>query len=451
MNSVDSVEYSTLIKEGDSFYEQREYSKALKLYSQAADMSANRPDAFFGIVRILTDKGQLGEASEIVEQSTGKLLSADRTRLYETVAKEYVEIGDLVNAEKYYLLANRVDGGDNSVKVGLAEVYIKSGKLDKAGSYLNIDRDSDHYALSAILKAYLKLDNVGAAKSEISNLSSSTVPEDLKDQFDSLLSSLNSTDADKLYNSALLAREYINYGFPYLAVQILEPHKEEMVEYADGLYFLGRAYYDYGQFGSAIQTLKDATSFGFYTGEIYTLLAKAYYINDQQSDAFDHFEKAITFAQANEREKILKEYIDLLISQEQYAKALSLVDDVKDDSYWTNMRYVQIYYAQKSYEKMKYHLGEIDTSKLTDDEKKDLFKWSVTYEIEEGTSEVAQETLEQLKALDIYNPHYYLLLGKLMLSENNQTEGKAALERAIEYDLGGSATEEAKRVLARID
>ncbi len=446
----DLTSYASLVREGDQMYEQREYAKALKSYSEAADLAPSQSDAFFGIVKILVDKGQLGEASEIIEQSAGKISSQDKAKLHETLGQAYLKINDLVNAEKQYLSANNTDKNNSSVKVGLAQVYIKSGKLDKAGSYLDIGQGEDDYSKAAIIKAFLKLDNIGAAKSEISNLDSSSVSEEMNEIFESFLSALNKAGSDKLYNGALLAREYINAGYPYLAIKILDPHKEEMSEYADGLYFLGRAYYDYGQYGSAIKTLQEATSFGFYTGEIYTLLAKAHYINDMHNEAFEYFDRALTFAQVEEKEKILKEYVEMLIAQEQYTRVLTLLSD-EDSSYWVSIKNAQVYYAQRNYEKMRFHIEEIDESKLTDEEKKEYLKWLITYEIENDSGDEARENLTLLRSLDMYNPNYYFLLGRLELSQNNQEDGKAALERAIEYDLNGVVTQEAKRVLARID
>jgi hypothetical protein len=41
-----------------------------------------------------------------------------------------------------------------------------------------------------------------------------------------------------LFNSAKLARIYINEGYPYLAVSILSPLKDQMSEYPDGIVFL---------------------------------------------------------------------------------------------------------------------------------------------------------------------------------------------------------------------
>jgi tetratricopeptide (TPR) repeat protein len=445
------VKYSELIRDADKLYEQYEYSEAVKKYSEAADLVPTESDAFFGLVGILEDKGKLGQAAEIVEKSAGKISAADRSKLYAIIGNGYLERNDLNNAQKYYIEANK--GVDNiPAKVGLAQVYMKKGELDKVGGNLEVtDVKDTNYAKAALLRAYLKLDDTKGAKEELSELTSTDLDEDTKAQYDSFLAAINSATDDKLYTATLLSGEYINAGYPYLAIKLLEPMKDEMVEYADGLYFLGRAYFDHGKYGSAIDVLNEALSFDVYTAEVYSLLAKAYYINGDQEKAFENFEKAYTFASDKEKEKYLLTYVDLLLEQEQQSKAQTYLAKGDEDSYRINIRFVQLQYIKRDFEKMEFYLEKVAKMNMTDDQMKEYLYWLITFEIENDKATSARENLSELRDLDRFNPEYYLLLGKLELAENNTDEGREALETALEYDLSGEVTDAAKKLLARID
>jgi tetratricopeptide (TPR) repeat protein len=451
-NSEQSLNrYNELIREADQLYEQYEYSEAVSKYGEAADLVPAESDAFFGIVTILVDKGQMGQAAQIVEKSTGSLSSSDRSKLNAIVGNGYFEREDLENAEKYYLQANK--GVENTpARVGLAQVYMKTGQLDKVKDLLNITDEKDpNFAQAAILRAYLKLEETKLAKEEVSDLTSVDMDDEVKAQYDSLLAAINAATDDKLYTAALLSQEYINAGYPYLAIKVLEGKKDDMAEYPDGLYFLGRAFFDHEKYGSAIDVLNEALSFDSYTSEVYELLAKSYYINGDQEKAFTSFEKAYTFASDANKEEVLVEYVDLLLSLEQNSKAQTFLAKGDEDSFEINVRQVELNYRKRDYDKMDFYIKKLAAMTLTDEQKKEYLNWLITYEIEDDKAASARENLDDLKEMDRYNPQYHLLLGKLELAENNTDEARDALESAIEFDLDGEVTEAAKKLLARID
>lgn len=452
-NSEQSLnKYNELVRDADKLYGQYEYSEALSKYAQAADLVSSQSDAFFGIVKILVDKGQLAQASEIVEKSTGKLSNSDRSKLFAIVGNGYFEADDFSDAEKYYVQASKNGVENTPANVALAQVYIKTGQLDKVKKLLDITDDKDpNFAKAAILRAYLKLEETKLAKEQIADLTSLDMEDDVKAQYDSLLSALNEATEDKLYTAALLSQEYINAGYPYLAIKVLENKKDDMAEYADGLYFLGRAFFDYGKYGSAIDVFNEALSFDTYTSDVYQLLARSYYINGDQEKAFENFEKAYTFAPDSKKEAVLVEYVDLLLDLEQNSKAQTFLAKGDQESFEIIARSAQLNYMKRDYEKMDFYLKKLGEMTLTDEQKKEYLNWLITYDIENEKSASARENLDTLRNLDRYNPDYYLLLGKLELAENNADEGRDALESAIEYDLGGETTEAAKKLLARID
>jgi tetratricopeptide (TPR) repeat protein len=443
--------YNELIRDADKLYEQHEYSQAAKKYSEAVDLVSSESDAFFGLVTILTDKGKYGQAVELVEKSAGKISVVDRSKLYAIIANGYFSSGDLDNAEKYYLTADR--GVDNiPAKIGLAKVYIKKGETDKVKDYLKISDVKDpNFAQAALLRAYLKLDDVSGAKKELSELTVSDLEGDVKEDYDSFIAATNSATDDKLYTATLLSREYINAGYPYLAIKLLEPKKDDMAEYVDGLYFLGRAYFDNEKYGSAIDVLNDALSFEAYTAEVYSILARSYLANGDQEKAFASFEKAYSFAGDKAKEDYLLEYVDILLEEDQLTKVQTYLAKGDDKSFDVDVRFVQLHYLKRDFEKMEFYLKKIAAMTMTDEQKKEYLSWQITFETENDKGTSARENLSELRDLDRYNPEYYLLLGKLELAENNTDEGKEALEKALEYDLEGEVTDAAQKLLARID
>ncbi len=448
----DLDEYKQIVKQADTYYDQNLYAQALYNYTLATEKVSSEYDAFAGIVKVLGDKGQNNQALEIIEKSTGKLSLSDRSKLYTLLANRYYELGDYKSAQDIYTKA--ILGVDNKpARLGLAKTYIKRGEIDKVEKYLELkDTSSSQYFESKLINAFLKLTNTTQAKNEIKDLKETVVSDDenVVAIHDSYLAALNSVGDDKLFASAYLSGEFINAGYPYLAIKSLEPIKEEMVDYPDGLYFLGRAYFDFGNHSSAVDVLNDALNLGSYTSEIYTLLAKAQYIQGDLDLAISSFEKAVTFSTSTEKDGIVYAYVDMLLSEEQYSKAKSAIALADQDEFETQMRLTEISYAQREFGKMQLYLSKIEKLTMTDLQKKEYLAQKIVYETENDQIALARESLKELSDLDRNNPQYYLLLGKLEMSENNVDQAKVAFEKALDLDLVGDVTNSARKLLAAI-
>jgi tetratricopeptide (TPR) repeat protein len=83
---------------------------------------------------------------------------------------------------------------------------------------------------------------------------------------------LGSLNDDELFNAAKLGKEYVDRGYPYLAIALLEPKLSKMEEYADGLYILGKAYYENGDYRKSIDVLQDISTLGDLNQYIYWYL-----------------------------------------------------------------------------------------------------------------------------------------------------------------------------------
>jgi len=448
--------YSNYVKEGDKYYEVREYANAIYQYSLAADTIQTKLDAYEGIVNILIDKNQLDQASELLDKSVSKLSGEDRAVLHLKVGDGYYSNKDYDKAEKYYLNSYKAKSNIDAI-LGLAKTYIMKDEIDKSEKYLNKVKEveSEKTLDAFLLKAYLEYTNVEEAKKYTDEVETSMFENsDILDRYNSYINAITTYDGDNLYLSALLAKEYIDAGFPILAIKILDKVSDDIEEYPDGLYLLGRAYYDCGNSTKAIETMNKALALGSYTGEIYQVIVRSLLSLGNQKDSFDYYEKAIEFAEDAKKLELMEEYIDLLLDEGLYTKAKTYLEKyvLISDEVWPLLKYVEMYYLQRDFDKMSYHLGEISKlSDLTDSEKKDLYKWEIIYDLENGEYVRARENLKKLKDLDRFNSEYYLLLGKVDLAENKPDNAKTNLEKAIDYDLTGEYSSSAKKILDRIE
>lgn len=452
-------EYATLIEEGDKALDRKEYGKAITTYSKAAEVIPQNLDAYEKIVDTLSLKGRFDDAKSVVEQS-GKVLNASKkSSLYSRLASHYYEAEIYNKAEEFYLDANNLKASD-SIELNLAKVYLKLNDISKSKKYLEkVSKDaSGSVGLDAdLLRAYNAKADVTAAKQFFDKW-------DLALEDDKTLASkatayqkaLGSVTNDDLYSRAILSREIINAGYPVLAIDLLESEVEKMKDYPDGMYFLARAYYDSGKYSSALDILNKSLGFDTYSGEIYLMVARINIINGDINSAFEAYDKAVVFATEELKGEIYREYIEILISEKSYSQAKSNLDKVINgkltDTIWPYTLYLEMYYDQKNYDEMASVLSTLaKLSNLTDQEKMEYLRWQIVYSIENDKLASAKELLTTLRSLDRYNPYYYLLSGRINLIEGNNDKAKEELELALNYDLEGSVTESAKKLLGRIE
>lgn len=447
-----AAQYNSYVREGDTWYEQREYAQAMNKYDEAAQLLPKEEDAYKGMVNVLVDKGRLDDASLIMDEVAIGIDKGERSKLYTIIANAYYADSQWDRAEKYYLEAN--DGVDNlPAQLGLAKAYIKKGQPAKAEEYLDVtDASLPTFYESSLLRGYLAGASSDLVKGQINGLSN--VEQDdtlLRSQYESLLATAAKLGTDELFNATLVSMDYINAGYPYLAIEALSGYKEKMSEYGDGWYFLGRAYFDHAKYSDAIESLSQASSLGVYSADVYTLMARSYYLSGDVDLATDFYDRAIGFAAENEKEDIYMEYIDILIVEQQMSKAKGNLDAVAAiaDSSWIQLGYIEMYHIQGNQAKMRFHLDELATLEL--DDRSDYLYWEIVYNLENQETEPVPTFLAELKEIDKFGPEYYLLSGRLAFALENNDDAKSMWEKAIEYDLVGEVTESAKKLLARVN
>lgn len=443
--------YDQLVTEANTFWEAREYSQAVNKFNEATSLIPSKPEAYKGLITIFVTKNRLDDAKAIVDDSANKLNANDRAQLYLDIGDAHYAQSEYDKALNSYELANGIGDTEDRVQLSLAKVYLQKGEVEKAKGILNRSF-GDEFKLEAVLiSSYIEsLKDVEQAKTLISGVDPNDEWKDEYQQWSSILDSLND---DELFNSAKLSHVYVNAGYPYLAISLLEPMKDSMSEYIDGVYLLGKAYYDYGEYQKSIDTLVNVTSLSEVNQYLYWTVARDYYLINDISNSFDYYDRALTYAGDDAQEKLYQEYFDLLVKDNQLTKALEVIRKAEKvfDQEWVNIAYLKLSYLMEEKEKVDYYVERIKLDELEGNFKTEYLYWKSRVALEDGLLDEAKRNLDIFFTVDKFDPRYNLLMGQLSFQEGKLDEARNYLKKAIEYDIDRSVTEDAQKLLAQID
>lgn len=443
--------YQQIISEADSQYEAKEYSTAINRYYDAADVIPSRVEAYEGVVDILLLKNRTSDAKEIVEKSAKNISNYDKSVLYLKIGNKYYEDTLYDQALSVYLDGLGVGITNPELELSIAKTYIKKGKLNDAKTYLakSIYTEDTLYE-STLLRAYIMATtNVDDAKAILSSIQPSDTWKAFYDEFSLVLESMTE---DSKFNATKLSRVYINAGYSTLAVNLLEPLSEEIVEYLEGVYFLGRAYLDSGEYDKAIVQFDRALSLGGLEEDILWGKARAYLQKDDLENSFDSYSKAISYAGEDVSPELVTEYLDLLLENTQTLRADEMVKKLMN---YLSAPYVRLYgvkvnKALNDSKKVDYYLGLLSKMKLNDSEKKEYMYLNASNLLVKGKTDAVAQVLEELVKLDRFNAQYYFVSGQLEYNLDNKDAAKELLKKAIEYDTNNLVSEEANQLLSQI-
>jgi len=443
--------YQQIISEADSQYEAREYSTAINRYYDAADVIPSRVEAYEGIINILLLKNRTSDAVEIVEKSAKKISNYDKSVLYAKIGDKYYEDSLYDQALSAYLDGLGIGVTNPELELSIAKTYVKKGKLNDANTYLNktIYTEDTLYEAS-LLKAYiLSSTNVADAKTLLNSVTPSDTWKAFYEEFSLVL---ESTTEDSKFNATKLSRVYINNGYPILAINLLEPLSEDIVEYLEGVYFLGRAYLDYGKYDEAIVQFDRALSLGGIEEDILWGKARAYWLKDDLENSFDSYSKAISYGGEDISQELVSEYLDLLLANAQTLRADEMVKKLMN---YISAPYIRIYgvkinRAINDPKKVDYYLGLLSKMKLNDLDKKEYMYLNASNLLIKGKTDSVAQVLEGLVKLDRFNPEYYFVSGQLEYTLGNKDVAKEMYKKAIEYDTNNLISKEANQLLSQI-
>lgn len=443
--------YNQVVSDADMLIEGKEYSSAMEKLSDATGLIPQRYDAYERIVDILLLKNRLDDAKKLVDESANKLGEDDRARLYLAVGEAFYTNREYSKALACFELAKGTLESGNTVNLEIAKVYLQKGNIEGAKSILKGNFEDELNSEAKLLYSYvLSTTNTQQALEIVKAIQPSEQWNDIYLKWEAVLSSLNE---DELFNSAKLAQAYIDGGYPYLAISVLEPKKGEMQEYIDGMYLLGKAYYESGKYQESIDTLAGVTTLSNLNQYLYWTIARSYYLLDDINNATSYYDSAVSYAGDSADVKVYQEYLDLLMDNNQTTKAeeiLRKAEKIFTDP-WVDIYYIKLSYLTKQNEKSVYYSNRIQYEELEGNYKRDYLYWKTKISIENSQIDEAKRTLDVYWNLDKYDPRYNLLMGQLRFQEGILDEARSYSKKAIEYDTERLVTDEAQKLLARID
>jgi tetratricopeptide (TPR) repeat protein len=444
-------EYNKQISEVDVLIESMEYNLALEKLSKTSELIPSRIDAYQRIVDIFITKNRLEDATKILDESATKLEDSDRGSLYVDIGNAYYLLKDFDKALYNYQIGKGFDSSNTVASLGIAKVYIQKGNIEGAKKLLDSKYEGDEYIESQLLLSYLySLNSVESAVEAIKDVEPG---DDWRGKYTDWGKLLEGLTDDELFNSAKLGKVYMDEGYPYLSIAILEPNKDKMLEYMDGIYILGKAYYEQGEYQKSIDLLEDGVFVSNLNQYVYWVLARDYYMLDDLETSFSYYETALSYGGDYAEQDLYMEYLDFLFEENQTEKALEVMRRAERifDRDWVKLYYMELYTLRKDFEKFEYHMESVDYSKLEDELKSDYLYVKGDYFIQNNQLDDAKRTLDLFWELDPYDSRYNLLVAQLSFQEGNLDDARIYSKKAIEYDTQREVTEQALKLLAQID
>ncbi len=444
-------EYNILISDANILIEGKEYTPAIEKLSTAVDLIPSRPEALQGIVDIFILKNRLEDATKLIDESGVELDDKDRSILYSAVGDRQYLVGNYERALYNYQLAKSMDSGNKEALLGLGKSYIQRGKIEEAKSMLQENFDGDMQIEAKLLLSYIEaLSNFEKAKSSIKDIEPG---DEWREEYSDWISVLDTLNEDVLFNGTKLGKYYIDAQYPYLTIALLEPHLNDMGEYIDGLYILGKGYFEYGEYDKSIEVLENLSTLSDLNQYIYWVLARCYYLKDDLNNATAYYDSAISYGGDKVEKALFKEYLDILIDENLTEKGLEVTKIAGNifDEFWIQIYYMHIYSLRSDSEKFEYYMNSIDYEELDKAQKLEYLYLKGEYLIDNSELDEAQKTLDIFWELDKYNPGYNLLSAELFFERGQLDEARDFAKKAIEYDLDGEISIEAQKLLAQID
>lgn len=443
--------YNQIISDADLLLEAKEYTLAVEKLSEASELIPSKIDAVERLVDIFVIKNRLEDATKLVDDSGVKLKDSERSFLYSKVGDASYRVKDFERASYNYQLAKELGDTDSKGSLGVAKVSIQKGNIQQAKNLLTGKLSKESEIESTLLLSYIY--SLSDTEKSIKVLKEVESGDEWRDSYSRWRDVLNSLSDDTLFNSAKLARAYIQEGYPALAVALLEPQKEEMEEYIDGLYLLGKAYYEQREYERSISLLKGITAVTDLNQYIYWVLARNYYLQDNLEESFSYYDSAISYSGQEGEEQLYKEYIDILIEHNRLEKVLEVVKRAEKffDEMWIYIDFMEVYFLRRDYEKFVFYMERIEYESLADTLKAEYLFLRGEYLIQISDIVSTKGVLDLFWELDEYDPRYNLLYAELSFQEGNLEDTRIYCKKAIEYDILRIVTEQAEKLLAQVD
>jgi tetratricopeptide (TPR) repeat protein len=442
--------YEKILSEGDLLFEAQEYSEAVAKYNDAVKVIRTDGRAYSRMVDIYLLKNDFDTAQQIAQKAQNSITASQASLIYADIAERYLQLDDFYNTRMNYEIAASLNSNPK-VNLGLAKAYIYNDEFGLSKKLLEKEYDSETVDEAKLLYAYiLGTEDIEKAKKVLSDYTVSD--SNMNSHFEEYNSVLDSLTEDELFNITKLSRVYVNRGYPNLAIRILEPKIEEITEYVDALYFLGKAYLDTKQYDNAVDTLSKSAGLIGYESHKYWMLARAYYYKDDLVNAMSYYDMAVGYAGDDMSRELVEEYLDILLDSNQANKAQEVFTNIVKtvETEWLYLIGLELYHQLDNGAKFDYYLDKLVSMEMGDSQQKEYLFWKIRRNLDTSETENTEQDLEQLLALDRFNPRYYWLKGLYEISLSDTGAARNSLELALEYDLEGEVTQEVEDLLAQL-
>lgn len=397
-------QYDALMIEAAQQHNDKEFSKALATYNEALVLEPSFQAAYVGTLRILLEKNLADSAEEFVAGAGEIISGSDLGDLYLMLGEYYYQTKEWEIAYDSYKKADQLAGLEGNSIDEFAIVSVNSGN-DEWKSLVSEIVNKD---LQGVLQSYK-----GLSKSE------------------------NMT----LFERAKLSQKAINAEVYYFAIALLE-ESDDLQEYWDGLYYVGRAYYELHDYDKAAYYLDAAVQLGPDDPALQLLAARNNVMNGEYTRAFSNYDQYILYSKDNVvDESVVVEYVELLIEEERYSKAIEVLSEFESSSDSMDLLKLKIYMAQDVTADITQMIDRMGSTVDPGSDEYYMYIWlSALWYIDEGQFTKAEEILEPLDESDIDDPYYYYVMGRLINDKGNEKEADNYFKIAIEKDLDGEVS-----------
>ena len=255
--NYDPARYQSQVEAADEAYESMRYGEALEGYIMASEIAPSQPDAYKGMIVVLTDKNRFEDAENILSEISGSVESSDIGLMYLKLGESYLEYEMYEEAFNAYHKAYKALSSEEASE-GALESAMLAGDMNNAEKYFDERADSAKTDVDAMWEDYLEMTD---------------------------------EEAD-LHEVAIITKDLLNGGYAHLAKGLLEPRKEEMNEYWEGRYFLGRAYFDLGEYEKAEEEFNTAVTLGSDDYALYLYMARLNEINGDKNKSYKYYDRS---------------------------------------------------------------------------------------------------------------------------------------------------------------
>lgn len=452
---------SQYLNSGKDLYEQQKYSESVFDFQKALAEDPDQVEAYTMIAKIYLMKNRADDALSILDTAQENLgknnkdIALLKGQVYEDAKN------DLATAIPYY----ETGLADNHLL--LAKKYLQNNQVDDASGLLaKVDSGNNDYNEANLLLAYINVLDFSKASEYIDkvNFTGVTDATDLQSAVDELKSILENAlekkeDESQVASYTSLGYQILNQGYYYLSIPVFEKVTKDLDEYWAGHLYLGYSFMKTNQLDQAEKQLKTALDRKADSYEAYSFLGELYTIKNNQQDALDAYQKAVTLNP--DSEGVLYDYAKVLrkfgitTKAEQVYRSLDKYD--KSDN-WIDYRLelADLYINDlKQFEKSRKVAEDLidewsgfaDASPVLRARIYEVYGWSY-YKLND--LETAATNLKLALAEDKTSAQIYYDLGKIFKDGQQIEQAKNYLERAIDLDLEGNVSPLAQKELDQI-